>query len=144
MSGDCFNQIWAGVEYNCLEELTKHLEGGLNNFEFKSFRDHKYMLHNIFEGYYKIAEANIWMKRLDWFLGGDDGEEAYQSRLADELHKLAVERMNNRRCFDCVCMHKEGCTSLKDKKSSLPINGKICSLFIPENWTEYKIQGDPS
>jgi hypothetical protein len=40
------------------------------------------------EGLKHIELAHIYMQRLDWLLSGDDGEESFISRLADDLKKL--------------------------------------------------------
>jgi hypothetical protein len=35
-----------------------------------------------------IAEAQIYMQRIDWLLSGDDGNESFIKRLKDDLSKL--------------------------------------------------------
>jgi len=141
MSGDCFEHVWNRVESDCMDKLKEYIDSGLMDFGFTNIHDHKYMLHNCFEGYYKIAESNIWMKRLDWFLGCDDGEETFQKRLADELHELAITRRDDRRCFDCSKMGKDGCELNKSSSEKITLTDKICSDFFPVIWTNYVIHG---
>jgi hypothetical protein len=142
MSGNCFEHIWGRVEYECLDKLRDFMNDGLINFDFNNIDDYKFMLHNLFEGFYKIAESNIWMKRLDWYLGGDDGEKSFQERLTKELQELVENKNKDRRCFDCFRMGKEGCTLLNNKGKTITLTDSICEYLISMNWTDYKIKGD--
>jgi hypothetical protein len=142
MSGDCFDHVWNRVEYDCLERLMEYMNDGLVNFNFENINDYKFMLHNLFEGYYKIAEANIWMKRLDWYLGCDDGEEAFQEHLKKELTALGKQRREkDTRCFDCEKMCKQGCSLKKNRGKTITLTDNACSEFVPIDWTNYIVNG---
>jgi hypothetical protein len=141
MSGDCFERVYSRVEYDCLDKLKEYMNDGLIKFNFDNIDDYKFMLHNLFEGFYKIAESNIWMKRLDWYLGGDDGEESFQRRLGDELKTLAENKKNDRRCFDCFRMGKDGCLLLNNRGKTVTLTDSICEFFVSVDWTGYKLKG---
>ena len=36
----------------------------------------------------ELKKCQVHMQRLDWLLSGDDGQETYHKRLADDLEKL--------------------------------------------------------
>lgn len=55
---------------------------------------HKYpdeVIEEFKKGARIIAEAQIYMQRIDWLLSGDDGEETFIERLAEDLKKLDAE-----------------------------------------------------
>jgi len=143
MSGDCFNHVWNKVEYDCLEELETYMKDGLVNFDFNNIDDYKFMLHNLFKGYYKIAEANIWMMRLDWFLGYDDGEESFQERLKEELAELNGRIEKDIRCFECSRMGNDGCSFQYNRSKTITLLDFAfgCSGFDPVDWTNYRVKG---
>lgn len=39
-------------------------------------------------GLYALRRAYLYAQRIDWLVSGDDGEDSFHRRLADELHKL--------------------------------------------------------
>jgi hypothetical protein len=52
---------------------------------------HKYpdeVIEEFKKGAKIIAEAQVYMKRIDWLLSGDDGEESFLRRLNQELSKI--------------------------------------------------------
>jgi hypothetical protein len=142
MSGGCFEYIQDRVKYECLDKLKKYMDDSLVNFDFNNIDDYKFMLHNLFEGFYKIAESNIWMDRLDYYLEGDDGEKTFQERLNEDLKELADNKKKDCRCFDCFRMGNEGCVLLNNKGKTLTLIQPICKGFISMDWTNYKVKGD--
>jgi hypothetical protein len=146
MRGDCFDRVYYKVEYDCLDKLKEYMEDGLINYNFANIEDYKFMLHNLFEGFYKIAEAKIWMERLDYYLGCDDGELCFQERLTDELKKLADNKERDKRCFDCFRMGNNGCTILNNHFETITLTDSAytCRWFIPVEWARYKIKENAS
>jgi len=142
MSGDCFDRVYYRVEYDCLDKLKEYMENGLVSYNFENIEDYKFMLHNLFYGFYRIAEANIWMERLDYYMGGDDGELSFQERLTEELEKLASNKEKDKRCFDCAKMGNGGCAMPKNKGKTVTLTNSAykCRGFIPVDWTSYKIK----
>jgi len=52
---------------------------------------HKYpdeVIEEFKKGAKIIAEAQVYMQRIDWLLSGDDGEESFLKRLKQELLKI--------------------------------------------------------
>jgi hypothetical protein len=52
---------------------------------------HKYpdeVIEEFKKGAKIIAEAQVYMQRIDWLLSGDDGEESFLKRLNQELLKI--------------------------------------------------------
>jgi hypothetical protein len=52
---------------------------------------HKYpdeVIEEFKKGAKIIAEAQVYMQRIDWLLSGDDGEESFLKRLKQELSKI--------------------------------------------------------
>ena len=39
-----------------------------------------------------LRQAEVYAQRIDWFLSGDDGEESFHKRLAEELLELKNEK----------------------------------------------------
>jgi hypothetical protein len=142
MSGDCFDGVYYKVEYDCLDKLKEYMINGLVNWDFDNLDNYKFMLHNIFEGFYKISEANIWMKRLDYFLGCDDGEKTFQELMDEELEELFKNKKKDKRCFDCFRMGNSGCTLLNNYGKTITLLDFICPSFIPIDWAKYKITED--
>jgi hypothetical protein len=143
MSGGCFEYIQFRVKSECLDKLKRYMDDGLVNFDFNNIEDYKFMLHNLFEGFYKIAESTIWMDRLDWYLEEDDGEEAFRERLNEELRELADNKKKDCRCFDCTRMGHEGCTLLYHKGKTITLTDFICGYyFISVDWSNYKVKGN--
>jgi len=38
-----------------------------------------------------LRQANIYVQRIDWLVSGDDGEDSFHRRLANDLAKLAAK-----------------------------------------------------
>jgi len=146
MSGDCFDRVYYKVKFDCLDKLEEYMQDGLVDFNFENIEDYKFMLHNLFYGFYKIAEATIWMERLDYYLGCDDGELSFQERLVKELKELASNKEKDKRCFDCFRMGNGGCTMLNNigKTITLTDSAYKCPWFIPVDWTSYKVKESSS
>jgi len=66
---------------NIVYELTKTHEDGI------ALMDEQMKL-NLIKLIRTLKEADVHMQRLDWFLSGDDGQEAYHKRLKEDLDKL--------------------------------------------------------
>ena len=52
---------------------------------------HKYpdeVIEEFKKGSKIIAEAQVYMQRIDWLLSGDDGEESFLKRLKEDLDEL--------------------------------------------------------
>ena len=45
------------------------------------------------KGIHYIKLANVYLQRIDWLLSGDDGEDAFISRLIEDLKKLNKEEL---------------------------------------------------
>jgi hypothetical protein len=43
------------------------------------------------DAYIKCKEAGVYAQRVDWLVSGDDGEDTFHHRLAEDLEKLYVE-----------------------------------------------------
>jgi hypothetical protein len=62
---------------------------------FEKYPDEKYhaeyppeVIEEFKKGIEIIAQAQIYMQRLDWLLSGDDGEETFLERLKEDLDNL--------------------------------------------------------
>jgi len=80
MSGGRFNYAQSRIQ--CLIEEIEMLDLGELE-ELDAITQSNY--------YALIAELNkcqVHMDRLDWLLSGDDGQETYHERLAEDLEKL--------------------------------------------------------
>jgi hypothetical protein len=42
-----------------------------------------------------IAQAEVYMQRIDWLLSGDDGNESFLRRLKDDLQQLKTKRIGD-------------------------------------------------
>jgi len=47
--------------------------------------------HELLNAINIIQQASIYIKRIDWLLSGDDGEESFQERLREELEDLETK-----------------------------------------------------
>jgi hypothetical protein len=52
-----------------------------NNFKDETIAEFK-------KGVQLLKEAQVYAQRIDWLLSGDDGEDTFHLRLADDLSKL--------------------------------------------------------
>lgn len=52
-----------------------------NNFNDKTIQEFR-------KGIEYIKKAQVYAQRIDWLLSGDDGEDTFHERLAEELNKL--------------------------------------------------------
>lgn len=52
------------------------------------------------EGYKKLREAYIYAQRIDWLLSGDDGEDTFHERLAEDLEELEANYKNEKWLFE--------------------------------------------
>ena len=52
------------------------------------------------EGYRKLKEAYIYAQRIDWLLSGDDGEEEFHERLADDMAELEENMKNEKWLYE--------------------------------------------
>jgi hypothetical protein len=43
-----------------------------------------------------VERAQVYVQRLDWLIAGDDGEESYRKRLAEDLAKLDNDLENEK------------------------------------------------
>lgn len=60
---------------------------------------HKYpdeVIKEFERGYYILRLAEIYAQRIDWLLSGDDGDETFIERLAEEKQKLKNEYKFNK------------------------------------------------
>ena len=55
-------------------------------FEPRNFKEET--INEFKKGVEFLKKAQIYAQRIDWLLSGDDGEETFHKRLADDLSKL--------------------------------------------------------
>ena len=44
-----------------------------------------------------LGNAEIYVQRIDWLLSGDDGEETFHKRLAEDFEEIKQKRIENER-----------------------------------------------
>ena len=80
MSGGRF--LYKQYEIDAIaEEVRKEIEE--NEYEFCESTLAKFK-----EGYICLKKAALYAQRIDWLLSGDDDEEAFAERLAEQLEEL--------------------------------------------------------
>lgn len=52
------------------------------------------------EGYRKLKEAYIYAQRIDWLLSGDDGEEEFHKRIAEDMAELEENMKNEKWLYE--------------------------------------------
>ena len=95
MSGGHFNydQYRIGYIADEIEELiASNYEDSLDNFGYRIGRG--YTSETIAE--FKTAvellrKAQVYAQRIDWLISGDDGEDSFHKRLAEDLGKTGGE-----------------------------------------------------
>ena len=94
--GERLPEVWDSQE-KCWrlatsEEIQKH-----NSEPVFQYRDEE--IRAFREGIRAIRRAAVYLERIDWLLSGDDGEEAFQERLAEQLAELEKEeKEEDRQC----------------------------------------------
>lgn len=93
MSGGAFDYIQMRPEWDEAEEYIQKLikDGGeygdfIDGTNFKPLDTAT--IEELKKGLQKIKEARVYLQRIDWFLSGDDGENAFHERLKEDLNKL--------------------------------------------------------
>ena len=46
------------------------------------------------EGYHYLVYAAAFLHRIDWLISGDDGEEAFHKRLAEDIDKIVDKQIS--------------------------------------------------
>ena len=59
---------------------------------FQSYNFSEHTINEFKKGIEYIKIAQIYVQRIDWLLSGDDGEESFHTRLAEDLSKLNLEK----------------------------------------------------
>lgn len=95
---DIVEDIKSLIEKNGREKTKEELKssnwGRSDNWyeEYPEDRFHHKYSDEVIEEFKKgaeiIAEAQIYMQRIDWLLSGDDGEESFLRRLKKDLNNL--------------------------------------------------------
>ena len=83
MSGGCFD----GVEYkmmNAAEELEEILKNSDNQLYPTDQRKAMERGLNI------LKLATIYLRRIDWYVSGDDGDETFLERLSDDIREYKL------------------------------------------------------
>jgi hypothetical protein len=85
MSGGHFNY----AQYE-IAMIADDLEGLIlnNDDEIEGRRFTPETIAEFRKGLQVLREARIYAQRIDWLVSGDDGEERFHKRLADELRSL--------------------------------------------------------
>jgi hypothetical protein len=142
MIGGTFNHIQNRIEEECLNVLRQRLSDGLIDYGYDNPFDYRFMLHNLWEGFYKIAEAKLWMQRLDWFLSKDDTEDLFQQKMEVDVNILYENKKKDRRCFDCSRMQNQGCVLRNNNGKTICLTDTVCKHFVSICWDNYKVIPD--
>lgn len=109
MSGGYFNYNNFYLE-DIANQLKKILKYGKNRYSAKTLEYFK-------KAYKLLREAGSYVNRIDYFLSGDDGEENFHRRLAEELNALGSEKdpeINLAKCENCNYFRRGECQSWVD------------------------------
>ncbi len=87
MSGGHFDYIQFRIKNDLAEELENVIKDYSVNCEYSEETLDKFK-----EGLEFIKLAALYTQRIDWLLSGDDGEESFHKRLADDLIKHNKEK----------------------------------------------------
>ncbi len=80
MSGGHFDYKQYGIK-EAADQIM--LEAVRNEFCFSKETQDKFLL-----AAHRLEVASIYLNRIDWLLSGDDGEETFHERLAEDLKEL--------------------------------------------------------
>ena len=92
-----------------IDKLTTELKYFGNRYSPKTIEEFK-------KGLKILKEADVYLRRIDYLLSGDDGEESFHERLKEELEELKKEPpvetkipycevCENYRCGRCIYAH---------------------------------------
>ena len=80
MSGGRFNYMQYNIQ-DIIEEIEMLDLGELEELDAITQSNYYALLA-------ELKKCHVHMQRLDWLLSGDDGQETYHKRLAEDLEKL--------------------------------------------------------
>ena len=80
MSGGSLDYFYCRFE-ETLERISTEIKWGKNKWSNKTLKEFQKAI-----GYLK--QAQLYSQRIEWLLSGDDGEESFHKRLAEELEEL--------------------------------------------------------
>jgi hypothetical protein len=88
MSGGAFDYAQHRIEEiadQIQESLAKHANGPKDEWFFEMRPETISELQNAVSA---LRKAYVYAQRVDWFFSGDDGEESFHARLAEDLAEL--------------------------------------------------------
>ena len=109
MSGGYFCYYDSGLDDH-IEKLASEIRFGKNIYTKETLKEFQ-------KCYEAMKLCQCYMHRVDWLLSGDDGEENFHKRLADDLQKLKKEpkiRSEVRKCKHCYYFKGKKCTYFRE------------------------------
>ena len=107
MSGGHFDYLQRRLEYEVIDEIKEIIDKNKKEIPDKKINDwcnkdyyEKYPEEKLYSNYSNetinkfkegvdvIRKAYVYIKRIDWLLSGDDGEDNFHKRLENDLNKL--------------------------------------------------------
>ena len=83
-------RLWAGLREEIAEEDKPKDEWGFDEQSYYEYSPHIIEEFKNAVKYLKIAQ--VYAQRVDWLISGDDGEESFITRLAEDLKELNLEK----------------------------------------------------
>jgi hypothetical protein len=72
-------------QYHSIEHVADEIESIIHENEYDFSEE---TLDEFMKGVIAIRLANIYMKRIDWLISGDDGEESFHKRLNEDMNNV--------------------------------------------------------
>jgi hypothetical protein len=72
-------------QYSGLEHVADEIESIIHENEYDFSEE---ILDEFMRGVIAIKLANIYIKRIDWLISGDDGEESFHKRLNEDMNNV--------------------------------------------------------
>jgi len=104
MSGGRFGYIQNRLDWEVIEKLEEIIEHNGAGEVSEDYRDSEYFeewspetLEEFRKGLELVKRAAVYIRRIDWLVSGDDGEETFHQRLAEDLAKIERPRSESDR-----------------------------------------------
>jgi hypothetical protein len=96
MSGGRFGYIQSRLDWEVIEKLEEIIgRNGAGEVRDEDYRDSEYFeeyspetVEEFRKGLDLVKRAQVYIQRIDWLVSGDDGEDTFHKRLAEDLAKI--------------------------------------------------------
>ena len=102
MSGGRFGYIQNRLDWEVIEKLEEIIERNGAGDVSEDYRDSEYFeelspetVEEFRKGLELVKRAAVYIRRIDWLVSGDDGEETFHQRLAEDLAKIERPQSEN-------------------------------------------------